>query len=200
MQGMSTMKKMNDFEILTLKKPGITDFAAERNELLAKTKSDWVLFLDTDEKATPGLLREITDTIAKRSGVDGYYIRRKIYFLNKYVGQDKVLRLAKKNAGKWKRAVHEIWDVGQNTGYLKNFIIHNTADNLHSYIDKINCYSDLHARENIKEGKKVAIWKIILYPIAKFFQNIFYGRGFVFSMLQSFHSFLGWTKQWELEK
>ncbi len=194
------MKKMNNFEIITLKKPGITDFAAERNMLLAKAKSKWVFFLDTDEKTTPELSDEINLTLSKKPKFDGFYIKRKIYFLEKCIGEDRVLRLGKRDAGKWKRAVHEVWDVGTNTGSLNNFIIHNTANDLHSYIDKINNYSEIHARENRKEGKNVTILKIVLYPTAKFLQNIFSGRGFVFSMLQSFHSFLGWTKQWELEK
>ena len=42
-------KNMNNFEILRLNSPGITDFASERNLLMGKSKSDWVLFLDADE-------------------------------------------------------------------------------------------------------------------------------------------------------
>ncbi len=187
----------NDLEIITLNKPGITDFAKARNELLQKSKAEWLFFVDSDEKVTPELMKEVEDTISRDLDVDAYYVKRKIYFLGEYIGEDKVLRLARRNLGEWIRAVHEVWYVGSSTtGVLKNCLIHNTAGNLHEYIERINKYSDIHAKENKKEGKKSNLFKIIFYPIFKFIQNLLMGRGFVFSMLQSFHSFLAWSKEW----
>jgi glycosyltransferase involved in cell wall biosynthesis len=187
----------NNLEIITLNKPGITDFAKARNELLQKSKAEWLFFVDSDEKVSPELMKEVKNTISRDLDVDAYYVKRKIYFLGEYVGEDRVLRLAKRNSGRWIRAVHEVWYVGSHTeGVLKNYLIHNTAGNLYEYIERINKYSDIHAKENKKEGKKSNLFKIVFYPIFKFIQNIFMGRGFVFSMLQSFHSFLAWSKQW----
>jgi glycosyltransferase involved in cell wall biosynthesis len=187
----------NDLEIITLNKPGITNFAKARNELLEKSKAEWLFFVDSDEKVTPELMKEVKDTISRDLDVDAYYVKRKIYFLGEYIGEDKVLRLAKRNLGKWTRAVHEVWYVGSHTvGVFKNYLIHNTAGNLHEYIERINKYSTIHAKENRREGKKSNLFKIIFYPTFKFIQNLLMGRGFVFSMLQSFHSFLAWSKEW----
>jgi hypothetical protein len=189
---------MNNIEILTLNQKNITDFAEARNRLLKTAASSWVFFVDTDEVVSDGLKKEIKDLDPK--GYYGFYIKRKIIFLGKEIGEDKVLRLAKKDAGRWERKIHEAWKVKGKVGTLKNYIIHNTASDLHSYIEKMNNYSDIHARENLKEGKKVNLFRMIFYPKAKFIQNVLAGRGFVFSMLMSFHSFLGWAKQWELQK
>lgn len=189
---------MNGIEIITLNKSNISDYATERNLLLKKAKSKWVLFLDTDEVLSLELKKEIQNLNPKN--FNGFYIKRKIVFLGNEIGEDKVLRLAKKSAGIWKRKVHEIWVVKGMIKTLRNYIVHNTAENLSSYIDKINNYSSLHARENKKEGKKTSILKIIFYPGFKFFQNFLRGRGFVFSMLQAFHSFLAWVKLWELRR
>ena len=189
---------MNKPEIIILNKSGITDFAKERNLLLKKSKSKWVFFIDTDEVVTKELKSEIVNLDPK--DFNGFYIKRKIIFLGKYIGEDKVLRLGKKNSGKWERKIHETWKIKGKTKTLSNHLIHNTAGNLHSYIEKMNKYSDLHAEENIHEGKKSSLFKIIFYPKAKFVQNLFQGRGCIFSMLQSFHSFLGWAKQWELQR
>ena len=183
---------------LTLKKKGITDFASARNELLKTAKTEWVMFVDTDEEITPELQVEINETINKVPNLAGYYIKRKIYFVGKLIGEDKVLRLAKRNAGKWERAVHEIWNVKGDIGEFKNYMIHNTAASLSEYINKINKYSTLHAQENLKEGKKSNLFKIIFYPTLKFTQNFGMGRGFVFSLLQAFHSFLAWSQMWIL--
>lgn len=186
------------FQTLTLDQENITDFASARNKLLKSAKIDWVLFLDTDEILSSELNREIKTLDPKN--YSGFFLKRKIVFVGKDIGEDKVLRLARKDAGKWDRKVHETWHVKGKVGTLKNYIFHHTADNLSSYINKINKYSGLHAKENINEHKKCSLIKIIFYPPIKFFLNIIQGRGFVFSMLQSFHSFLGWTKQWELQK
>jgi len=189
---------MLKIEKLTLNEPSITDFSAARNRLLKSAKSEWLLFLDTDETLSPGLKKEIDNL--DTGGFEGFYIKRKIIFLGRKIGEDKVLRLGKAGSGKWKRKVHEIWDIKGNVGILKNYIIHNTAENLHDYIDKMNGYSGMHAKENKTEGKRTSLFKMIFYPKAKFIQNIFQGRGFLFSMLQSFHSFLGWAKLWELTR
>lgn len=189
---------MKNFQTLTLSEKNITDFAEARNRLLKSAKNDWVFFVDTDEVVTKKLIKEIVDLEPK--DFDGYYIRRKIIFMGREIGEDKVLRLGKKNAGRWERKVHETWNIRGKVGTLNNYIIHNTAGNIQSYIEKMNKYSEIHAGENMREGKRSTLFKIIFYPKGKFIQNIFTGRGFVFSMLQSFHSFLGWSKLWELQK
>ncbi len=176
---------------LTLNKPNITDFAKERNELLKKAKTDWILFLDSDEK----LSKPIKDISNK---FDGYYLTRKNYFLGQYVGTDKIIRLGKKNSGKWKRSVHETWEIDK-VGEIDNYIIHNTAVNLAAYVNKINNYSTLHARANLKEGKKSNLLKIIFFPMAKFIVTYLRSRHIVFSIMQSLHSYLSWTKLYFLQ-
>lgn len=199
---------MKNYSVITLKKKNITDFAGERNSLLKKAKTDWVFFLDADETMSKSLNDEIEKEISEDK-YDGFFVNRKNYFLGKYIGTDNILRLGRKNAGKWKRKVHEVWEINParirsgvkgKTGQLKNPIVHNSAKNLHGFIEKVNYYSTLHAEENLKSGKRSALFKIVFYPPAKFFQSLIMGRGFVFSMLQSFHSFLAWTKEWQIQK
>ncbi len=185
---------MKNFEIITLNKKNITDFAKERNLLLKKARKEWVLFLDSDEKITPTLKSEIAEKILNDK-FQGFYIRRKNYFLGKYTGTDKILRLGRKKAGGWVRRVHEIWRINGNIGELKNPIIHNTAGTVSEMITKINFYSTLHAKANKSEQKTANLFKIFFYPKIKFVQSIFMGRGMVFSILMAFHSFLSWSKQ-----
>lgn len=185
-------------EVVTLKKENITDFAKERNLLLKKAKKEWILFLDSDEALSKELKNEIERL--EPDDYEGYYIYRQNYFLGKAIGTDKIVRLGKKESGKWNRKVHEAWNIKGNVGTLVNPIVHNTANNLHDYIQKLNKYSDIHLEENLKEHKNSTLFKIVFFPIAKFFQSMFMGRGIVFSMLQSFHSFLSWSKEWNLQK
>ena len=182
-------------EFITLRKEGITDFAKERNELLKKAKGDWIFFVDTDETISPALRHEINRAVNKP--ISGYYVYRENFFLGKHIGRDKILRLGRKNAGRWVRRVHEVWKVEGKLCQLKNPLVHNSAVNLHEFVHKINFYSTLHSQENLSRGKRSNLFKIVCYPVAKFIQSLLIGRGFVFSMFQSFHSFLSWGKAWQ---
>lgn len=195
----------NDLTIITLNKPYINDFSIARNELLKKAKTEWVLFLDSDEALSKSLKREILKSIREPQNkqIQGYYVLRKNYFRGQYIGTDKILRLVKKNSGRWVRAVHEVFvpfDKSHPRGVIRSPLIHNAANNLRDYITKINFYSSLHAQANKREGKKPTLFKIIIYPKVKFVQSLLMGRGVVFSILQAFHSFLAWSELWILQR
>jgi hypothetical protein len=188
------MSKSN-LKIITLKKNQIDDFSSERNDLLRKAKAKWVFFLDSDEEMREDLKKEIEEAVRSEK-FNGYYVYRKNFFLGKFIGKDKIIRLAKKAGGRWKRSVHEKWEIKGETGTLKNFLIHNTSPSLNDYIDKINKYSVMHSEANRLEGKKSNLIKIVIYPKIKFIQSLLMGRGVVFSILQAFHSFLAWSNLW----
>ncbi|HET7098955.1 MAG TPA: hypothetical protein VFI61_01825 [Patescibacteria group bacterium] len=184
----------NNFQILTLDKKGITDFGSERNNLLSSSKSEWVMFLDSDEKI-------VSFDLPSNNKFSCYQFIRKNYFLGQYVGSDKIIRLIKKGTGKWVRRVHEVWKPASGpVGKINTPIIHNTADSLHDYISKMNFYSDLHAKANKEEGKRSDLFKIIFYPVGKFIVTFIKSKNMVFSIMQSFHSFLAWSELWILQK
>jgi glycosyltransferase involved in cell wall biosynthesis len=184
--------------IIVLKGKKISDFAKERNLALERARENWVLFVDSDEKVSPALVREINNL--NPAEYSGYYLKRKNYFLGKFVGTDRILRLARKNAGKWQRRVHEVWQVKGRVGTLKNPLIHQTAFSVREMLQKINFYSTLHAQANAEEGKKSSLVKVIVFPGLKFMTKLFQTRHFVFSLLLSFHSFLAWSKLWVKQK
>ncbi|MBL7036537.1 hypothetical protein ISR94_01635 [Candidatus Microgenomates bacterium] len=182
------------YKTATLNKKDITNFSLERNKLLNKTKYGWIFFVDSDEQISKELMDELIALNPKNN--KAYMVKRKNFFLGQIVGTDKIVRLVKKGSGKWQRAVHELFEVydGGNIGMLENYLIHNTATNLSSYISKMNDYSTLHALANKKEGKKSGVFKIILFPLAKFMQKLLTSKNVVFSIMAALHSFLSWSK------
>ena len=195
------------------------DFAGKRNFGLSKAKGKWVLFIDADERVSEALTSEISNFsgLAKRSGagkfpisngINGVYFRRVDYMWGKLlthgeVGSTKLLRMAKKESGVWKRRVHEYWDVDGETIKFKNPILHYPHPTLREFIKDISEFSTLHAQANIQEGKRATLVKIIIWPLGKFLYNFIYQlgfldglRGFIVATVMSFHSFLAWSKLW----
>jgi glycosyltransferase involved in cell wall biosynthesis len=186
------------------------DFAAQRNFGLEKASSRWVLFVDPDEKVPEELRNEIVQII-KDSSVNymGFYLKRTDFMWGKQlkhgeIGDIRLLRLARRKAGKWRRRVHEYWDVIGRIGSLENPLLHSPHPTLREFIKSINWMSGLHAQANSEEGKKSSLIKIIAWPCGKFVYNYILRLGFldgmqglVFALMMSFHSFLAWSKLWK---
>jgi glycosyltransferase involved in cell wall biosynthesis len=184
-----------------------SDFARQRNFGLSKAKNEWVLFVDSDERISNELKEEILLVVGFKNDAAGYYIRRRDWFLGRELkhgesGNVKLVRLAKRSAGRWKRKVHEYWRTEGKTGELENPLLHYPHTTLREFVESTNFYSSIHAKENKREAKKSNLVKIIFYPVAKFFVNYFlkFGfldgiPGFMMATMMSFHSFLSWSKQ-----
>lgn len=201
------VKEIKNNRIKICKRKLSGDFAAQRNFGLLKCKGEWVLFLDADERISLFLKKEIIGQI-KKTDNDGFYLKRRDYFLGKELkygetANNKFLRLGRKGKGKWYRKVHEEWRVNGVIGELNNPIIHKQNPSLSEFISKLNKYSEIHSEENLNEGKRSTVFKVIFYPIFKFGVNYFWKlgvldgtRGFIIAAAMSFHSFLSWSKLW----
>ncbi len=190
------------------------DFAAQRNYALRKAKFKWVFFVDADEFVSEALAREIVKKVNENL-YSGFYLKRKGRFMGRQMkwgewsnsqilpkfGHNKLLRLAKKDCGRWVRPVHEYWDVKGPVGELTNSLIHESDKNLKEIISSLNFQARLHSVANKKEGKKANIFKIVFYPPLKFAVNYLCKmgfrdgtHGFIHASLMSFHSFLAWSQ------
>jgi len=189
------------------------DFSKQRNYGLSKTKGDWVLFIDTDERVSNELKNEISHLISNRDRIkklNGYFIKRVDFMWGRELkygetGNIKLLRLARKNSGRWQGKVHEQWKVTGKHGQLKNSLYHYPHKNIAEFLKKINYYTDLRAKELYNKKVRVQWWDIILYPRIKFFTNYFFKRGFldgvpgvIHALLMDLHSFLVRGKLWIL--
>ncbi len=202
-----TLREIKNFKVRVYKRHLNSNFAQQRNFGLSKANSDWVLFLDADEIITLELKREIIEVNFQTDDYNGFYIKRQDFFMGRQLkygetGNIKLLRLGKINVGKWKRSVHEAWEIKGRVGELKNPIYHYPHQTIREFVDDINFYSTIHAREN-RKTKSANIFYIITYPLGKFILNYFLKlgfldgvEGFVMAMFMSLHSFLAWGKLW----
>jgi len=148
-------------------------FGALKNFALSKTKHNWVLNIDADERIPPELAQEIKE-ILKNPKSDGYYIPRKSFMGKKWLrfsGQypSYQLRLFRKDKGKFENVLmHERVIIDGCVGYLKNDMIHHNYENWADFINKNNRLSTLEAMELLK---KKHVWFYPYKQIKQFFSQ-----------------------------
>ena len=176
------------------------DFAVQRNFGLTKAIGDWVLFVDSDEVVPTDLANEIQNSL--KIDCAGFYIKRTDWLFGKPLrhgetGRVRLLRLAKKKAGKWERTVHEVWNVKGLTAELSHPLDHFPHQDVAQFIEEINRYSTINARYLYTQNVRAPWWHIVAYPMLKFFMDYVWYLGFldgtagaVVALMMSFHSFL----------
>jgi glycosyltransferase involved in cell wall biosynthesis len=179
-----------------------SNFAAQRNIGLAKAKYEWILFVDSDEVVPEKLAQEIKSAVSLPGTAVGYSVKRNDWMWGRQLRHGetanvRLLRLAKKNAGKWERPVHEVWEVNGEVRELSYPLLHYPHPNVAQFLDNINFYSSLNARYLYEQHAHSPWWRIVLNPTAKFVYNYIFRLGFldgtpgaIVAFMMSFHSFL----------
>lgn len=185
------------------------DFAAQRNFGLAEAKGPWVLFVDSDETVSPDLAAEIRMAVQKYD-VRGFFLKREDLMWSRILRHGetdrvRLLRLAKKDAGVWRRPVHEVWEVHGAVATLTHPIQHISHPDVAHFLSDVDRYSTINAQYLFRNGTHVAVWHIVMYPLAKFLQNYVLRGGFldgmpgmIMAVMMSLHSFLTRAKVWQL--
>jgi len=188
-------------------------YAGQKNSAIEKTRHEWVLSLDADERVTPELRREMEAAVAESPPADGYWIPRKNYFLGRWVRRcgwypDLNLRLFRKSRGRFgDRAVHERVEVEGKSLTLNQPLIHVTYRTIADFLQRMDRYSALAAEEMRREGKPFRRRDLLLRPPFTFFQMYFLRAGFLegtdglaLSALYSFYTFVKYAKLKEMGK
>lgn len=188
------------------------DFAATRNFGLEKAMTDWILFIDADERVSPALQKEITSTLSSNANIQAYALKRRDWFWGHEMRWGEthtartsgIIRLVKKGSGRFEGRVHEEFrEIGDpsagsgQVGVLKNYLDHYPHPSITDFLNSINAYSTIRAQELYKKGVTASSFDILAYPFGKFIYTYFLKlglfdgpAGFVYSFMMAFHSFL----------
>ena len=171
-----------------------SDFATQRNFGLSKAREDWVLFVDDDEVVSRTLADEIKKAI-QNENYSGYHLKRLDRYHHQIIrhgetGKIKIIRLARKTAGRFVRPVHEVWQIGGKIGTLKSPLIHERGERISPFIDRIALYGPTDAEELTREGKPFSFWRLLANPVGKFIVNYKLKLGFLDGYLGLFQAYL----------
>lgn len=182
-------------------------FGKTKNKALEFCKGEWVFFLDADERVPEDLAKSILRTAKGNLNTSGFMVNRLTYFLGKPVRHsgwhpDYVLRFFRRDKGKIStRLVHESVIVDGPVGNLDGLLIHYSYKSIEQYLDKLNEYSSLSAREMFASGKKFRFVDFIFRPVLLFLKMFLFKagyldgfNGFLLAVLSSYHVLIKYAK------
>lgn len=159
------------------------DFASQRNFALKYVETEWVMYLDADERMSTDLISNVKKVVNDDLAL--YKIERRNNAFGrsfKYgvLGPDSVIRLFPKGKGYWKGKVHERVICELPLKKLCGYIDHYTYKDFDEYLEKMNIYSTIGAVKNFESGKKTKCIKdLILRPFFAFFKMYILKKGFL---------------------
>ena len=158
------------------------NFAQQRNSALEVVESDWVFFVDADERGTPELGEEISQLLGDAGHVAWYVPRHNYIFGRLTLGAgwfpDYQLRLFRRGSVRYERPVHELAVVDGAIGYLSNPLVHiNYRDTKH-FRDKQRFYTEYDASVLLEKGVKPKFYTYITQPIRQFLWRFVTLRGY----------------------
>ena len=186
-------------------------FGQQKQFAVTQAKHDWVLCLDIDERVSPALEASIRVTLAS-PGNKAYRMPRRNRFLGKWLRHgegypDWSLRMFHRQHASWSNdPVHEAVITTVDVGVLEGELLHDSAEDVTTYLQKQNRYSSLHAEALFQQGVRAGYLKLFLSPLARFIKFYFLrlgfldgGPGFAHVAVGCFAAFAKYAKLIELE-
>jgi len=189
------------------------DFSKVKNLGLEKVTSEWILFVDADERVLEPLKNEILELI-ENSDKSAFAISRKNIIFGKEVDygpykSDWVIRLVKKSKAKgWVGQVHEHLEFSGDLGYSKNSFLHLTHRNLDHFILKSLEWSNIDAKLRLDAGHpKMSRLRFLRIVVTESFNQLIKRKGLfagdvgmIDGLLQVFSMYMTYVRLWELQQ
>ncbi|MFZ0546099.1 MAG: glycosyltransferase family 2 protein [Candidatus Promineifilaceae bacterium] len=178
------------------------NYAQQRNAALDSIETDWVFFVDADERGTAELAQEIREVIANRPEA-GWYVPRHNYIfgrLTKGAGwyPDYQLRLFKHGLVRYERPVHEIAVVDGKIGYLKSPLIHHNYEDKAHFQAKQRAYTDYDAGILKEQGIRPKPYTYLTQPLRQFWWRFVTLKGYQDGLhglrLSGYMAYYEWVK------
>lgn len=193
-----------------------TTWAEQRNYALDQATTDWVLFVDADERVTLDLAREIQAALAEAQDTVhvGYWIPRQNVILGRWVRHagwypDFQLRLFRRSCGRYDpaRPVHELVQLSGEAGKLTPLLVHLNYSSWGQFWAKQRRYARFEAERLKGAGIRPKPHSLILQPIRELRRRYWELRGhregllgLQLSLALSWSTFVTYVHLWQLHR
>ncbi len=154
--------------------------------LVGKAKGEWILILDSDERVSDKLKKEIQQLLKNQKlsrGISGFNIPYQNYVFEKpvYYGGETYskVRLFRKGKGSIELSpVHEEIVMKGNVGELKGVLHHYSYRSFGQLFNKFTRYALIAAEEKKKHGESISFAKLFLYGPHMFWARFMKEKGY----------------------
>jgi glycosyltransferase involved in cell wall biosynthesis len=189
-----------------------TRFGRIRNQALDLAAHDWVVSIDTDERATPEFAAEVRETLVQPRH-DAYFVPRRNTFLGKpvrfggmYPDYRQPQVFDRRKLRYRDDLVHEGFECSGSIGYFKNAIWQHPWPTLAVAAKKTDRYTALMAQRKFDAGQRASLLKLVGAPAVGLFRKYIAQRGFrdgmpglILAGLHAYYTFLKYANLWELQ-
>lgn len=160
-------------------------YGPQKNFALFQATGEWIISLDADEIASPGLARDVIEALRQPGSYNGFKIKRKNFYRNHWIRHsgwwpDEIIRVFKKEFSSFNdRIVHESVEVDGRTGCLDGVIEHYSFHAAEDFLDKAIRYSVPGAVQMKLAGKRGGAVRALIRAAATFFKIYLLKRGFM---------------------
>lgn len=159
-------------------------FGRQKQLAVQRAKHDWVLCLDVDERVTEALALSIREAMAG-GRLHAWRMARRNRFLGTWLRHgegypDWSLRLFHRAHASWSNDdVHEAVLTTAEVGRLDGDLLHDSAENVATYMAKQNRYTTLHAETLFRQGVRASYWRLFVSPLVRFVKFYIVKGGFL---------------------
>ena len=177
-------------------------FAGQRNFAQEQATSDWIFYLDADERVLPELAEAIRAHIGRGEQSVGR-IHRKSVVMGQRMGYgvyapDRVVRLFPRGSVTWQGVVHERPETALPAADLGGWCDHHCLTSWAQYFGKFDQYTTLMAERRHADDKRVGFFARYAHALYAFVHMYVFRRGFLDGRLGltfcTYHFFYTLTK------
>lgn len=189
------------------------NYAVQRNAALGMVGTEWVFFVDADERVTPELAEEVRCAV-NEGELDGWWVPRKNYIFGRWIRHagwypDYQLRVLRRGRARYdeRRGVHELVVLDGEGGFLRSPLIHHNYDSVHQFREKQGRYTDYEVRMLHESGVRAKPWNLVLQPLRQFRWRYLTLRGYkdgwpglLLSALMAYYEMVRYWRLWRLQR
>jgi glycosyltransferase involved in cell wall biosynthesis len=187
-------------------------FGLQKQFAVEQARNDWVLCVDADERVSPELAGSIQAALAAPAS-PVYRMARRNRFLGRWLAHgegypDWSPRLFNRMNARWSDdLVHEKVLFAVTPGTLRGDLMHDSSDDLSTYLERQNRYTTLAARQAFEQGRGAGALHLLFSPVVRFIKFYVMRLGFLDGLPGLLHisigcmnSYLKYAKLIELRK
>jgi glycosyltransferase involved in cell wall biosynthesis len=171
-------------------------FGRQKQFAVEQAQNDWVLCLDADERVSPELAASVLR--AMRAPVSPVYrMARRNRFFGRWLSHgegypDWSPRLFNRMNARWSDdLVHEKVLYALTPGTLEGDLLHDSYEDLATYLERQNRYTTLAARQLYERGRRAGYAQLLLSPVVRFLKFYVFRLGFLDGMPGLLHISIG---------